>query len=182
MRWDFIIRVLFAFMFSPQFCTRIHSIFHSTRISILINYTPKDYFTCTKGVRQGDPLSPFLFGIAKDFLQCYLNAIVSWNDLTPISSPKGSVSPTPLLYADDILLFCKGIANNIKNVATALNFYGNLSGQHFSWDKSFIYFGAVIPHHRQNTLLELAGISRGSLPFTYFGVPLFNDFLKALHL
>lgn len=65
-------------------------------------------------------------------------------DLEPITSPEGSVAHSNLLYVDDVLLFCKGKHANLMKVFYALNFYGDLSGQQISWDKSFMFFGEAI--------------------------------------
>lgn len=50
--------VLTYFGFSETFC----------RISMLVNWSPVGYFSCSRGVQQGDPLSAILFGLAEDFL------------------------------------------------------------------------------------------------------------------
>ncbi|KAI9200065.1 hypothetical protein LWI28_002180 [Acer negundo] len=66
--WSFLCRVLQAFGFSSVFMDWIYGILRSSRLSILFNGVPEGYFCCSRGVRQGDPLSPLLFGIAEDFL------------------------------------------------------------------------------------------------------------------
>ena len=53
MDWDFIDAILHSFGFSTNFYGWIQSILHSARVSILINGTPKCYFSCSRGVRQG---------------------------------------------------------------------------------------------------------------------------------
>lgn len=64
----------------------------------------------TDGVRQGDPLSSLLFWIAENYFSCLLNH--SKLKLMPFS--RGSVAPTHLLYAHDVLLFCNTSAKNVK--------------------------------------------------------------------
>ena len=64
MRWDFLIKVMKNFGFSDTFCSWIDNILNSPRISILVNGQPVGFFGCSRGVRQGDPLSPLLFNIA----------------------------------------------------------------------------------------------------------------------
>ena len=59
--------MLQAFGFSSVFVDWIDSILRSSRLFVLLNGVPEGYFCCSRGVRQGDPLSPLLFGIAEDF-------------------------------------------------------------------------------------------------------------------
>ncbi|KAI9187392.1 hypothetical protein LWI28_027606 [Acer negundo] len=66
--WSFLCRVLQAFRFSSVFMDWIDVILRSSRLSVLFNRVPKGYFCCSRRVRQGDPLSLLLFGIAEDFL------------------------------------------------------------------------------------------------------------------
>ena len=77
--WSFLHRVLQAFGFSPIFMDWIDNILRSSRLSVMINGSPKGYFHCSRGVRQGDPLSRLLFGIAEDFLSRLLSRMVDFS-------------------------------------------------------------------------------------------------------
>lgn len=62
--WSFLLKVLSAFGFNSTFCKWIGVILHSAMLSIVVNGHPTGFFSCKRGVRQGDPLSPLLFCIA----------------------------------------------------------------------------------------------------------------------
>lgn len=66
--WKFILVVLQSFGFCNKFRDWISEIFSSSRISILVNGSPHELLICSRGVCQGEPLSPLLFGIEEDFL------------------------------------------------------------------------------------------------------------------
>ncbi|KAK2642188.1 hypothetical protein Ddye_023951 [Dipteronia dyeriana] len=174
LNWKFLCRVLRAFVFSQTFMDWIVSILGSSRLSILINGSPTSYFSCSRGVRQGDHLSPLLFGLAEDFLSRLLSRMVESDQLLPISSPRGFSALTHLLYADDVLVFCRGTVKNLKSVMLAFRVYGSISGQLVDWIKSSIFFGSSISPARISCLQSLVGIQIGRLPFSYVGVPLFQ--------
>ncbi|XP_057811612.1 uncharacterized protein LOC131025844 [Salvia miltiorrhiza] len=79
----------------------------SARLSILYNGRLTGYFACSRGVQQGDLLSPILFRIAEDVLSHLISSCVDSRRLTPMSFCRSSNFPTHLLYADDIILFCR---------------------------------------------------------------------------
>lgn len=66
--WNFLIMVLHNFGFSPIFINWILAILQSARLSILVNGKAVGFFPCSRGVRQGDPLSPLLFCLAEEVL------------------------------------------------------------------------------------------------------------------
>jgi hypothetical protein len=66
LEWSFLLKVLKSFGFNEVFCNWIHIILQSAYLSVSINGKSHGYFNCTRGVRQGDPLSPLLFCLAED--------------------------------------------------------------------------------------------------------------------
>ncbi|KAK3189548.1 hypothetical protein Dsin_029109 [Dipteronia sinensis] len=172
--WKFLCRVLMAFGFSQTFIDWIVSILGSSKLSVLINGSPAGYFGCSRGVRQGDRLSPFLFGIAEDFLSRLLSRMVALDQFLHISSPRGFSAPTHLLYADDVLIFCRGTVRNLRRVVHAFRVYGSISGQLVNWSKSSIFFGSSVSPAWISSLRSLVGMQIGQLPFSYLGVPLFQ--------
>ncbi|KAI9170199.1 hypothetical protein LWI28_024245 [Acer negundo] len=143
-------------------------------LSVLYNGVPEGYFYCSRGIRQGDPLSPLLFGIVEDFLSRLLTRLVGSSQILPISSPRGFLAPTHLLYANDVLIFCRGTQKNMKHIMGAFRDYSDISGQLVNGGKSSIYFGSYISLSRIGSLQSLVGMQTGQIPFSYLGVPLFR--------
>lgn len=141
LHWDFIFRVLTAFGFDAIFVNWVSSILHSAKLSVLVNGSPFGFFGCSRGVRQGDPFSPLFFCLAEDVLSRGLSLMVQNGQLAPISSPRGYMAPTHILFADDILIFCKGTRRNFSNLLQFFELYEEASGQKISKDKSAVFFG-----------------------------------------
>ena len=98
-------------------------------------------FSLALGVRQGDLLSSSLFDIAKDFLSWYRSALCSTGALDRMKAGRNVNIPSHLLYANDMLLFCRATCKNAETLKYAFDLYGRLSGQLVNLEKSIIYFG-----------------------------------------
>lgn len=68
-----ILQMLKHLGFDDKWCDWTQRILASGTSSILLNGVPGKHFHCKRGVRQGDPLSPLLFVLAADLLQCIIN-------------------------------------------------------------------------------------------------------------
>jgi hypothetical protein len=101
--WPFLLNVLSKFGFNEVFCNWILVILQSAFLSISINGKSQGYFNCTRGVRQGDPLSPLLFCLAEDVLSRSISKLVSDEKLDLIKGTRHSLIPSHTFYADDFL-------------------------------------------------------------------------------
>lgn len=151
------------------------NIFSSGTSAVLLNGVPGKVFHCLRGVRQGDPLSPLLFVLAADFLQTLLNAACSNGNLN-LPIPLNHDLDFPILqYADDTLIFMQGDSDQLIFLRVflrgLLNTFGESTGLKVNYDKSFM----VPINVQQDKFDELAssfGCAKGTLPFTYLGLPL----------
>nr|GEV20669.1 RNA-directed DNA polymerase, eukaryota [Tanacetum cinerariifolium] len=99
-RWDFLDDILKKFGFGNKWCAWIQSFLRSSRGSIIINESPTEEFQFFKGLKQGDPLSPFLFILIMESLHLSFQRVVDARMFMGIKlSP--SLNLSHMFYADD---------------------------------------------------------------------------------
>lgn len=146
-------------------------IFNTGTSTVIRNGVPGKVFHCRRGVRQGDPLFPLLFVLASDFLQDLLNSTKDQGLLSlPLVLPHNHDFPV-LQYADDTLIFMKADARELFFLKALLNSFAESIGLKVNYEKSMIV-PVNVDDSKLEILLRTLGCSKGSLPFTYFGLPL----------
>ncbi|XP_019431738.1 PREDICTED: uncharacterized protein LOC109338847 [Lupinus angustifolius] len=179
--WSFLLDTLTAFGFNSKFTNWVKIILHSAKLSINVNGQSVGFFSFIRGVRQGDPLSPFLFCLAEDVLNRGISKLILEGQLCPIYGPSNLFTPGHVLYVDDILIFYKGIKRNLLAFKKLVTTYAQASGQHISLSKCRFYSASDSPR-RIFALSSTLGFSSSRLPFNYLGVPLFKGKPRKVHL
>lgn len=98
-----------------------------------------------------------------------------------MAGPKACETPSHVLYADDIMVFCKGTKKNVLVLMDLFKEYGAASGQLLSLAKCQFFTGSMFAARRRD-LSDSMGFTAGELPFNYLGVPLFRGKPKPVHL
>ncbi|CAN1141001.1 LINE-1 retrotransposable element ORF2 protein [Linum perenne] len=168
--WLFVFETLKAMNFPLQYVDWIKECFQASMLSVNINGTSMGYFPAKRGLRQGDPISPYLFVISMEVLNCLFERSVESKRYHLHPQCKG-VSLTHLSFADDFLVFSKANREVIEEVNAVLNRFHQLSGLRFNPEKSYIYTAGVSVEVGDD-LAAVSGFCKGSLPFCYLGVPL----------
>lgn len=89
--------------------------------------------------------------------------------------------PSHILYADDILVFCRGTKRNVDAPMSLFSSYSITSGQHLSIQKCKFYVGCL-SSSRVSAISNFHGFNAGHLPFMYLGVPIFKSKPRSTHL
>nr|XP_016438177.1 PREDICTED: uncharacterized protein LOC107764153 [Nicotiana tabacum] len=150
---------------------------HITDAALIANKGRDGFFSPQKGIRQGDPLFPFLFILAMEGLSKMMekDRQMQWiQGFSVGTNTENSVTISHLLYAHDTLIFCEANIFQILYLNLTLQLFEALSGLYINKQKSIIY-----PVNHVSNIEELAGIigcSIGSLPTTYLGLPLGSKF------
>nr|KAJ0193757.1 hypothetical protein LSAT_V11C800390710 [Lactuca sativa] len=142
----------------------------SSRASVLINGVPTKEFPITKGVRQGDPLSPFFFIIAMEGLNVAMRSAIQNSLYSGISLPNNGPSIYHLFYADDVLFVGDWSISNFKNLSRTLKCFHVVSGLNVNFHKSKVY-GIGIDNYDVVSCANIMGCEVANLPFVYLSVP-----------
>ena len=146
--------------------------------TIVVNGQNTQRFDAAKGLRQGDPMSPFLFTIAMEYLSRLLKGLKEEKNFK--YHPKcAKLDVTHLCFANDLLLFSRGDLNSIKELHKCFTEFSQASGLQANLNKSSIYCGGVQKEVRQQIVQQL-GYTIEELPFKYLGVPLSSKKLNTI--
>lgn len=138
-KWDFVFDVFAAMNFGSRWITWIKNIFQSSRISVLVNGAPTGEFHPSRGLRQGDPLSPLIFNLVGESLSSLINIGVKKNIFSGIYLKGGIDNFTHLQYADDVILFIRDEDSSVIGVKRILQCFQIISGMKVNFSKSKIY-------------------------------------------
>jgi hypothetical protein len=145
----------------------------TVRFSILINGTPCGFFNNTRGIRQGDSLSPLLFVLVMEALSRLMDKAVAEHLLegfTVNNSNRPDLKISHLLFADDTLIFCGADRAQLLHLKWFLMCFEAVSGLHINLGKSEIVpIGTV---HGIQDLAQVIGGRITALPMKYLGLPL----------
>ncbi|XP_074291417.1 uncharacterized protein LOC141618208 [Silene latifolia] len=142
----------------------------TTHYSLSINGSIEGYFPGKRGLRQGDPLSPYLFVICMEILSRLLRKLPTHPGFS--YHPKCvKLNLTHLVFADDLLVFTRGDLPSVLAVASCLNTFAGYSGLIANPMKTCLYFGGV-PQHLKQLILQETHFTEGDFPFRYLGLPL----------
>jgi hypothetical protein len=153
MEWSFILSILHKLGFNDKWINWIRLCITTTSFSVLLNGSPFGHFRPSQGLRQGDPLSPFLFIIGTEALSRLLH-----HRLKGYCVSRDSMAINHLLFADDLVIFTSATSSEASMIKTCLDKHSIWSGQSINICKSNILFS------KNTTASTISGI-QGFLPF-----------------
>ena len=139
----------------------------------MVNGTLAGFFSSSKGLRQGDPLSPYLFVMGMKVLSVLIRRAMEGGFISGCKIQRGRGRPAHvahLLFADDTIVFCEAKKEYLTNLSWILFWFEAASGLRINLAKS-----EIIPVGEVQGIEELAmelGCRVGQLPTVYLGLPL----------
>ncbi|KAJ0837719.1 putative RNA-directed DNA polymerase [Helianthus annuus] len=167
--WKFVVNILHQMGFPPKWCSWIMGILESASSSVLVNGAPTYTFKCEKGMRQGDPLSPFLFLVVMEALSCMMHSAREEGLVKGIALPNNGPTISHLLYADDAIMVGEWSKQEVINIVRVLRCFFICSGLKINLEKSLLY-GIGTSSTECEDMANEVGCKARSPPFKYLGL------------
>uniref|UniRef100_A0A803QQJ3 Reverse transcriptase domain-containing protein n=1 Tax=Cannabis sativa TaxID=3483 RepID=A0A803QQJ3_CANSA len=171
MEWTFIRKVLRANGFDEKSCGLIMSCVTGITYSAILNGTPLKKFQPQRGLRQGDPLSPFIFLLCQEVLSKIIQKHERENKTHGIQIARAAIPISHLMFADDTILFARANKEEAKNLMDCISNYEKWSGQVCSKAKSSVLFSNNLSVERRNGILHVLNINQTQGEERHLGNP-----------
>ncbi|XP_021761357.1 uncharacterized protein LOC110726197 [Chenopodium quinoa] len=155
--WDFLKAVMQKLGFAEFWIDRVMHCVSSVSFLVLMNGAPSGEFTPTRGLWQGDPLSPYL-----EVARGALKGIKVASSAPPISH---------LLFADDSIIFSGANAEEVATIIQVLHTYESASGQLVNFDKTTVSFSKGVSEDMRVALAGILGVRMVDIHDKYLGLP-----------
>jgi hypothetical protein len=169
--WIFLEKMLLKLGFSERWVEMVMRCIKSARFSVKLNGGFSESFLPSRGLRQGDPISPYLFLFCVEGFSALLKEAQRKNELRGVRFGAGGPHVTHLLFADDSIVFLEATQSCLQALRGVLQDYEVSSGQKVNLGKSSAYFGPGCDEDLKNSLKADIGVSSEALSERYLGLP-----------
>ena len=139
--------------------------------SILINGEPSLIIHPSRGLRQGDPLSPYLFLICSEGLHSLLNQAAEAKQIWGVSIYKKGPCLTHLFFANDSVIFCRASLVECRKIQELLECYEKASGQQLNRSKTDLFLSKSTPLLITDQIKDALGVQEIKQYEKYLGLP-----------
>jgi hypothetical protein len=155
--WSFLEAVMRRMEFPEIWINLIMGCVKSVSYSIIVNGQPVGNIKPSRGIRQGDPLSPYLFLLCAEALSAMLTRAEKKGVLTGVPTSKKGPTLSHFFFADDSLIFCKANSVEWRRLTKILDKYEAASGQKLNKEKTSIFFSCNTSPEKRMEITQLSG-------------------------
>lgn len=169
--WNFLEQAMVQLGFNHIWIRWVMSCVRSVNYSVLINGSLYGNISPQRGIRQGDPLSPYLFLFCAEMLTQRLHHEESKKNIKGLSISNFGSRVSHLLFDDDSFFLCQANRRNSMALAKIFSYYGIASGQNINFDKSSIIFGSRVSEVKKEEVKRHIQINQTGGCGKYLGLP-----------
>ncbi|WJX93691.1 hypothetical protein P8452_75185 [Trifolium repens] len=169
--WNYLRGIMLKMGFSNQWVNWIMLCVETVDYSVLVNGNVTESIKPSRGLRQGDPLSPYLFIICAEGLSALIRSTEARCDLHGVKICRNAPIVSHLLFADDCFLFFRANSNEAETMKSILTTYEKASGQAVNFQKSEIFCSRNVNVADQNHISNVLGVQTVLGTGKYLGLP-----------
>ncbi|CAJ2644561.1 unnamed protein product [Trifolium pratense] len=169
--WGFLRGMLVKMGFGEKWIQWMMMCVSSVNYSVLMNFDKVGPITPGRGLRQGDPLSPYLFILVAEGLTALIHQAVRQGDIHGVRICRGAPEVSHLLFADDCFLFCRANVAEVTQLLSILQTYEQASGQEINLSKSEVFISRNMSQAAQADLAGILGVRHVLGTDIYLGLP-----------
>ena len=187
--WVCLEKIMEKLGFERKWRNLVMSCVSSMTYSIRINGKLRRHIVPTRGIRQGDPLSPYLFLLCAEGLSSLIRREVEIGGMEGLAVSRGGPRLSHLFFADDSLIFCKATMDECNSLQINLQVYEQAFGQQLNHAKTSLFFSSNTLVDVQQEIKNMFGAQVIWQHEKYLGLPLlvgrskrysFNDIKEKL--
>ena len=171
MEWCFLEDLIRRLRFNERWIGLIMVCIKIVSYSILVNGDTKWLIHPTRGIRQGDPLSPFLFLLCTEALHGLFSNAASSGEINGFSFCQRGLKLTHLLFANNSMLFCRSTIEECKKILNILEIYWSASGQKVNKNKTALFFSRSTMESVRLAIKHRLGLQEIAQYDKYLGLP-----------
>ncbi|KAK6143123.1 hypothetical protein DH2020_023471 [Rehmannia glutinosa] len=169
--WPFFFVVLNALGFPSSFVDLIRLCITSSSMSFLLNGPQFGTVSPQRSIRQGDPLSPYIFILCAEIFSNILQDLQAAGKFHGIQVSKHAPCVSHLFFADDTLFFGHATIDEAQHLKYAIQLFERASGQRVNLDKSGILFSPNMDDSTIRQIIQILGIPQVNSHGKYLGLP-----------
>ena len=169
--WGCLEKIMYKMGFHDSLVKLMMRCVNTVTYSIKINGRPRGHITPFRGLRQGDPLSPFLFLFCTEGLSALIRKSVKFGLLSGVAACPRGPKISHFFFADDSLIFCKATIEECTTLEEILEIYECSSGQQLNREKTSLLFTRNTPYEIKEAIKSRFGANIIRQHETYLGLP-----------
>lgn len=173
--WNVLLHILEAFGCDSKLRLLVFRCIASTNVKLLLNGSIFGQIPMERGIRQGDPLSPFLFVLFMELLSRMIIKLENDGDIQGIRMGISALAITHLFFADDILIFCKATVAQASKIISCLERFCEWIRQIFSLSKSGCFFSSKVMGNLKADIKQCLNMKELHRDAKYLGHKLFPN-------